>query len=280
MKDDSYINIQGWMINELKLSGNELLAYAIIHGFSHDGESEYCGGRKYMSEALSCSRQTVTTVLSNLEAKGHIRKRVDNIQGVDFNRYSINRGVVKKFDGGSNNQEGIVKKFDGGIVKKFDPCITTNTEINKEIPNTAVIEPKIEPEEKKPEDYPLPRMFKIWMQHFPKYTPSMSLDYTALGTICQIFLKRQPNHIPIAELEEFTKKFAKAVQLHNFYKTKPLKTIANNIQEIIPIFNDPKGYLDELAKPKEKSVLTDVKIVLKEGQVAGYPESKGVKIRL
>jgi len=123
-------------------------------------------------------------------------------------------------------------------------------------------------------------MFKIWMQHFPKYTPSMSLDYTALGTICQIFLKKQPNQIPIAELEEFTKKFAKAVQLHNFYKTKPLKTIANNIQEIMPIFNDPKGYLDDLAKPKEQAVLTEQRIILNDNARMGYPESKGVKIRL
>ena len=34
IKNENYVLIQGWMINELKLKGNELLIYALIYGFS------------------------------------------------------------------------------------------------------------------------------------------------------------------------------------------------------------------------------------------------------
>ena len=29
----NYLNIQGWMVQDLELKGNELLAYALIFGF-------------------------------------------------------------------------------------------------------------------------------------------------------------------------------------------------------------------------------------------------------
>jgi hypothetical protein len=29
----NYVTIQGWQVSELKLSGNELIAYALIYGF-------------------------------------------------------------------------------------------------------------------------------------------------------------------------------------------------------------------------------------------------------
>ena len=38
MNKNSYITIQSWMREELGLSGNELMTYAIVYGFSQDGE--------------------------------------------------------------------------------------------------------------------------------------------------------------------------------------------------------------------------------------------------
>ena len=34
---DNYVAIQGWMITDLNLKGNDLLIYAVIYGFSQDG---------------------------------------------------------------------------------------------------------------------------------------------------------------------------------------------------------------------------------------------------
>ena len=45
--------ILDWMVDKYKLKGNELLAYALIYGFSQDGESEYKGSFSYLTRCLS-----------------------------------------------------------------------------------------------------------------------------------------------------------------------------------------------------------------------------------
>ena len=37
---NNFYTVQGWMVTELGLRGNELAAYAIIYGFSQDGASK------------------------------------------------------------------------------------------------------------------------------------------------------------------------------------------------------------------------------------------------
>ena len=41
ISDGTYITIQGWMRTDLKLSGNELIVYAIIYGFSQNKQGEF-----------------------------------------------------------------------------------------------------------------------------------------------------------------------------------------------------------------------------------------------
>lgn len=74
MKNENYINIQGWMINELKLKGNELILYALIYGFSQDGESEYYGSQRYISKALGLTQRSVIILLQKLINKKLIEK--------------------------------------------------------------------------------------------------------------------------------------------------------------------------------------------------------------
>ena len=38
---DAFVTIQSFMRSELGLKGNELIAYALIYGFSQDGASEF-----------------------------------------------------------------------------------------------------------------------------------------------------------------------------------------------------------------------------------------------
>jgi len=45
MKNENYITVLGWMVNELQLSGNEMVLYALIYGFSHDGKSKFNGNK-------------------------------------------------------------------------------------------------------------------------------------------------------------------------------------------------------------------------------------------
>lgn len=88
---NNYYNVQGWMITELGLKGNELAAYAIIYGFSQDGASVYSGSSRYLSEWLNCSKRTVLTILANLTEKGYIIKTTVEKNGVIFNDYTAVR---------------------------------------------------------------------------------------------------------------------------------------------------------------------------------------------
>jgi rubrerythrin/biotin operon repressor len=74
LKDDNYIVIQGWMVNRLKLSGNELMVYGIIFGFSQDGESKYEGSGKYIADSVGISRRAVSLILNSLVEKGYVKK--------------------------------------------------------------------------------------------------------------------------------------------------------------------------------------------------------------
>lgn len=74
MKNENYIQIQGWMINELNLKGNELLLYAIIYGFSQDGKSEYHGSISYIEDAIRASRPNIIKILKKLLDKKLIIK--------------------------------------------------------------------------------------------------------------------------------------------------------------------------------------------------------------
>ena len=59
IKNENFIVIQGFMINELDLKGNELIIYAIIYGFSQDGENKYTGSLNYLANWTNSTKQGV-----------------------------------------------------------------------------------------------------------------------------------------------------------------------------------------------------------------------------
>ena len=59
MQDLAYINIQAWMRTELDLKGNDLLVYAIIYGFSQDGDSKFSGSLQYLADWCGCTKQGI-----------------------------------------------------------------------------------------------------------------------------------------------------------------------------------------------------------------------------
>lgn len=87
VNNDNFILIQGFMLSDLKLKGNELLIYAIIHGFSHLEGQRFNGGLQYLSDWTSSTKQGVMNCLKSLELKGLIKKDEKIIQGVKFCEY-------------------------------------------------------------------------------------------------------------------------------------------------------------------------------------------------
>lgn len=103
MKAENYITIQGWMRTELDLSGNELILYALIYGFSQTEGQKFTGGLRYAAEWLGCSKPTLISALKSLIQKGLITKIDRIVNGVKFCDYVANPEVVKKFNWGERN---------------------------------------------------------------------------------------------------------------------------------------------------------------------------------
>ena len=102
------------MVNDLNLGGNELIIFAVIFGFSQDGESWYTGSRAYLAEWCKASKKTVSNNLAKLCEKGFLEKRVRIESGVTFNDYRVGKkflGVEKKLPRGRE------KTSTGGVEK-------------------------------------------------------------------------------------------------------------------------------------------------------------------
>ncbi len=99
MNDSNFIVILPFMINQLNLKGNELLIYAIIYGFSQDGESWFEGGVNCLADWIKLSRFGVRKILNNLEERELIvKKRTGKKHGNKVHMQALNHGnfIAKK----------------------------------------------------------------------------------------------------------------------------------------------------------------------------------------
>ena len=87
-KRSNYLNVQDWMVDELHLKGNDLLAYALIYGFSQDEESFYNGSYAYIMRWLSVDERSAVRILKRLESMGLIKKWQVRVDGILVNRWT------------------------------------------------------------------------------------------------------------------------------------------------------------------------------------------------
>lgn len=87
ISDNSYTNIQGWMVNRLGLQGKELICYAIIYGYSKDEHGYFDGSRSYLCEWCGCTLPTIDAALSKLIGDGLIIKESNMKNGIIQNTY-------------------------------------------------------------------------------------------------------------------------------------------------------------------------------------------------
>lgn len=153
VNNENYILIQGWMVTELKLKGNELLIYAIIYGFSQAENQVFSGSLQYLVDWTNTTKRSVMNCLQSLEKKELIGKNEKFINGVKFCEYYGKKftGVVKNFHwGGEKSSLGGSEKsspnniylnnLDNNLVDNI-----VNRASGKEVEN---IPPKIEIKEK------------------------------------------------------------------------------------------------------------------------------------
>lgn len=132
MKNGNFYTVTGWMVNELGLSGNELVCYAIIYGFSQDGESMFMGSLKYLAEWMNVSKNTAINSLKSLMEKGYIRKVEATKNNV---RYCYYQDAL-------SSQEGGIPNFGMGGMPNFGTHINNN--INNKKDNNRLLSKKAE----------------------------------------------------------------------------------------------------------------------------------------
>lgn len=136
IKDGNFINIQSFMVTELNLKGNDLLIYAIIYGFSQDGDSVFNGSIQYLSDWTNSSKRGVMKNLENLIEKGLIEKigEKNQINCYKANRYQqpvnkvhqLTEFTSEQSSGGDEQSSPVPVNKVQGVVNKVHPIIYNN----------------------------------------------------------------------------------------------------------------------------------------------------------
>ena len=129
MKQGDYIVILAPMVSELKLSGNNLIIFALIYGFSKDGFNKFEGSIDYICKWTNISRPTVISCLKVLVDCGYLNKEETTINNVKRCSYTTN---YDNLIGGSKEICLPVKKLNLGS-KETSPNIYNNNANDKSL---------------------------------------------------------------------------------------------------------------------------------------------------
>lgn len=127
MAKGQYVHIERFMVDDLGLSGNELITYAIVHGFSQDGESWFTGSASYIAGWCGCRKQAALANLSKLVDKGLLEKREHVTNGVRLCDY---RAVVTEHESVPpvrKTYRGDTENVPGGGTKSVPHTIEVDT---------------------------------------------------------------------------------------------------------------------------------------------------------
>ena len=159
MESNNYVVIQGWMCNELELKGNNLLVFALIYGFSQDGQSRFFGSRNYIAQTFNISLPTDTAgdgVFKIVEGGKLTINGEGVINGVGNNDYSmaiwvnggecvINGGTYTNEGAGTEDHYDLIYvkggklTINGGTFKGQTPAWLVNTHDGHRDTSTIVI---------------------------------------------------------------------------------------------------------------------------------------------
>ena len=110
ISNENYITIQGWMVSNLKLKGNELLIFALIYGFCQLEGHKFNGSLQYLADWTNSTKQSCINNLKILQEKELIIKEEKEINGIKYCTYSIN------FNGIQKSLTGIQKSLTNNII--------------------------------------------------------------------------------------------------------------------------------------------------------------------
>ncbi len=129
IKDGNFIVVQSFMVKDLKLKGNELIVYAIIYGFSQDGENRFTGSLQYICDWTNSTKQGIMKTLKSLVEKGLVEKTEVYKNGVKFVEYHVTEFTTMQQSLTGNTTkftEGMQQSLTGDIQQSLPNNISTN----------------------------------------------------------------------------------------------------------------------------------------------------------
>lgn len=136
---ENYVVIQGWMLTDLQLKGNELVVYACIYGFSQSESQVFSGSLQYLADWTNSTKQGVVKSLKSLVEKGYIEKTDKVISGVKFCEYR-----ATKFNGVYNKvKQDMQQSLTGGMQQSLTNNLDIDNIDNKKV-YTRFIKPTLE----------------------------------------------------------------------------------------------------------------------------------------
>lgn len=113
VKRDNHLVIQGWMLTDLSLKGNELLIYACIYGFSQLDNQAFTGSRQYLADWTNSTKRGVDKCLKSLCEKGLLDRKEYSLNGVKMVDYKAVWGGEQSSPGGNKVPQGGEQSYPG-----------------------------------------------------------------------------------------------------------------------------------------------------------------------
>jgi predicted transcriptional regulator len=128
MEDTSYVTIQGFMRTKLGLSGNDLIVYAIIYGFSQGNQGKFTGSAQYLADWCGSTKRGIYKNLNSLVERGLIIKDEVEKNGIKFCDYRVSQFTPSELSS-VGSELSSPHNIDNNIDKKTN---TTNVVLAKE----------------------------------------------------------------------------------------------------------------------------------------------------
>lgn len=131
IKNENFITILGFMVNDLNLKGNELLVYSVIYGFSQAENQIFTGSLQYLADWTNSTKQGIMKVLKSLTSKGLILKNEKFFNGVKFVEYyatKFNGGMQQSLTGGM--QQSLTNNISSDIITDIIEYLNSTCGLN------------------------------------------------------------------------------------------------------------------------------------------------------
>ena len=123
-----FVTIQEWML-QFGLTPSELIALALIFGFSQDGPSKYSGSYEYLRYWLNVStNHTISSILKTLTEKGLVEKVETRVGAIKRCEYRIAPGLKILYATSAKNAPATSAK---NALNKYNATLNKDREDNK-----------------------------------------------------------------------------------------------------------------------------------------------------